>query len=51
MEMSEDEEVSVCVLGKKSCRALQKGNAPNWSLNFVPKMIQNNFKLTGLHQS
>lgn len=51
MEMSEDEKVSFFVLGKESCRALQGGKEPNWSLIFVPNMNQNNFKLTGLKQS
>lgn len=51
MEMSEGGKVFVLVLGKESCRALQGGSAPNWSLIFVPNMNQNNFKLTGLQQS
>lgn len=38
MEMSEGGKVSVLVLGKETCRVLQGGNAPSWSLVFVPKV-------------
>lgn len=50
METTERGKVSLAALGKESCRVLQGGKAPKWSLVFVPKLNQNPFKLVGLQQ-